>query len=242
MPLIADLAPQASSAGNRHQFHFLDQGPQRILEHLGRLQDAPDLGDDGVLDHARRQAGRRLTCAAVVLRRAVLDHVHRHVIAVKLASVLGRGRGHRRAGIGEDQALQRRGRLHAAVAGPRVAVGFVHRSSFIVQPSGGGFSTSELISDIEARIQVYDLILKLRTVVADTLGRDMQSALSWSSDLQRATSLMRIFGVSTIPAIRDPLPAGVSGARFLVDLAGCRQLPRARIDALVSAERALMPP
>ncbi|OWJ71938.1 hypothetical protein CDV50_07585 [Haematobacter massiliensis] len=70
----------------------------------------------------------------------------------------------------------------------------------------------------------------------------MQSALSWSSDLQRATSLMRIFGVSTIPAIRDPLPAGVSGARFLVDLAGCRQLPRARIDALVSAERALMPP
>ena len=115
-------------------------------------------------------------------------------------------------------------------------------ASFIVQPSGGGISISELLSDIEARIQVHDLILKLRTVVADTLGRDMQSALSWSFDLQRATSSMRIFDVSTIPAIRGPLPAGVSGVRFLVDLAGCRQLSRARIDALVSAERALLPP
>ncbi|SOC13195.1 hypothetical protein SAMN05877809_106217 [Rhodobacter sp. JA431] len=115
-------------------------------------------------------------------------------------------------------------------------------ASFIVQPSGGGISISELLSGIEARIQVHDLILKLRTVVADTLGRDMQSALSWSFDLQRATSSMRIFDVSTIPAIRGPLPAGVSGVRFLVDLAGCRQLSRARIDALVSAERALLPP
>ena len=80
------------------------------------------LGDDGVLDHARRQADRCLIATAVILRGAVLDHVHRDVIAVELAAFLGRGRGHGRAGIGEDQALQRRGRLHAAVAGPGVAV------------------------------------------------------------------------------------------------------------------------
>lgn len=115
-------------------------------------------------------------------------------------------------------------------------------ASFIVQPSGGGFSLSELISDIEARIQSHDLTLKLRTVVADTLGRDMQSALGWSFDLARATSSARLYDVGTIPAIKPPLPAGVSGVRFLVDLAGCRQLGRARIDALASHERALLPP
>jgi len=95
--------------------------PMRVLNRL--LAPAPDLGDDGVLDHSRRQAGRSEVAGAVVLCRAVLDHVHRHVIAIELAAFLGRGRGHGRAGVGEDQALQRRGRLHAAVAGPRVAVG-----------------------------------------------------------------------------------------------------------------------
>lgn len=114
--------------------------------------------------------------------------------------------------------------------------------SFIIQPSGGGFSLSELISDIEARIQVHDLILKVRTVVADTLGRDMQSALGWSFDLARATSSVRVYDMSTIPAIRPPIPAGVSGVRFLVDVASCRQLGRTRIDALTSPERALLPP
>lgn len=58
------------------------QRRQHLRDHLGGLQDAPHLGDDGVLDHARRQAGRCLIAAALVLRRAVLDHVHRHVIAV----------------------------------------------------------------------------------------------------------------------------------------------------------------
>jgi hypothetical protein len=115
-------------------------------------------------------------------------------------------------------------------------------ASFIIQPSGGGFSLSDLVSDIEARIQVHDLIIKLRTVVADTLGRDMQTALGWSFDLARATSSARVYDVSTIPAIRPPLPAGVSGVRFLVDLSGCRQLGRARIDALASHERALLRP
>jgi hypothetical protein len=113
--------------------------------------------------------------------------------------------------------------------------------SFIVQPSGGGFSLADLLSDIEARVQARDLILKLRTVVADTLGRDMLSALGWSFDLARATSSARSYDVSTIPAIRPPLPADVSGVRFLVDLAGCRLLGRARIDALAPAERALLP-
>lgn len=115
-------------------------------------------------------------------------------------------------------------------------------ASFIIQPSGGGFSLSELIADIEARIQVHDLILKLRTVVADTLGRDMQSALGWSFDLARATSSARVYDVNMIPAIKPPLPAGVSGVRFLVDLSSCRQLGRARINALATPERALLPP
>jgi len=115
-------------------------------------------------------------------------------------------------------------------------------ASFIVQPSGGGFSLADLLSDIEARIQAHDLILKLRTVVADTLGRDTQLALAWAFDLARATASARVYDVAAIPAVRPPLPAGVSGVRFTVDLAGCRQLSRARIDLLADPERALLPP
>lgn len=110
--------------GNGLGFGYLIalQRCQNLRDHLGRLQNAPDLGDDGVLDHARRQVGRCLIAATVVLRGAVLDHVHRHVIAVELAAFLRRDQCHGRAGVGEDQAIQRRWRLHAAVAGPRVAV------------------------------------------------------------------------------------------------------------------------
>jgi hypothetical protein len=115
-------------------------------------------------------------------------------------------------------------------------------ASFIIQPSAGGFSLAALLSDIEARIQAHDLILKLRTVVADTLGRDMQSALDWSFDLARATASARRYDVGAIPAVRPPLQAGISGVRFVVDLAGCRQLSSARIDALAHPERALLPP
>lgn len=114
-------------------------------------------------------------------------------------------------------------------------------ASFVVQPSGGGFSLADLLTDIEARIKGHDLTLKLRTVVADTLGRDLQPSLGWAFDLAHATASARIYDVSTIPAIRPPLPAGVSGVRFLVDLAGCRQFGRTRIEALTHPERALLP-
>ncbi len=115
-------------------------------------------------------------------------------------------------------------------------------ASFMIQPSGGGFSLGNLLSDIEARVPAHDLILKLRTVVADTLGRDMQSALDWAFDLARATASARMYDVAAIPALRPPLPAGISGVRFVVDLAGCRQLSRPQVNALADAERALLPP
>lgn len=115
-------------------------------------------------------------------------------------------------------------------------------AALLIRTSGASNRVPLLLAGIEARIQVHDLIIKLRTVVADTLGRDMQTALGWSFDLARATSSARVYDVSTISAIRPPLPAGVSGVRFLVDLSGCRQLGRARIDALASHERALLPP
>lgn len=115
-------------------------------------------------------------------------------------------------------------------------------ASFIVQPSSGGLSLGDLLSDIEGRIEAHDLILKLRTVVADTLGRDMHLGLSWAFDLPRATSSAKMFDVSAIPALRPPLPAGVSGVRFVVDLVGCSEFSRSRVEELANAERALLPP
>lgn len=63
----------------------------------------------------------------------------------------------------------------------------------------------------------------MRTVVADTLGRDMQSAPGLSVDLARATSSVRVCDMSTILAIGPPIPAGVTGVQFLVDVESCQQ-------------------
>lgn len=91
-------------------------------------------------------------------------------------------------------------------------------SSFVIQLCEGGFSLSELLSDIEALIEHHDLVLKLRTVVAETFGHDVQAPLGWSFDLTGATASLRMYDMSVIPAIRPPLPAGVAGVRFRPNL------------------------
>jgi hypothetical protein len=67
------------------------------------------------------------------------------------------------------------------------------RSSFFaVQPTEGGFSLAKHVSDIEARIERHNLKPKLRTVPADTRGRDVQTAPGWSFDPGRATLSVRM--------------------------------------------------
>ena len=90
------------------------QGRDHLRHDLWRLQDAPNLGHDRILDHSGRQPHRGGLFAGL----AVPDDVHRHVVAVKLRALLRAGGRHGRAGVAEDQPFQERGCPRSAVVGP----------------------------------------------------------------------------------------------------------------------------
>lgn len=98
-------------------------------------------------------------------------------------------------------------------------------ASVWVEAAGGGISVSEHIAAIEARLGAdHASILRLRSIVADTLGDTLVAAMDWRFDLVVATSSLALFDMRAIPAIRPPLPPGVTGVRFIADLDGSPQL------------------
>jgi hypothetical protein len=91
-------------------------------------------------------------------------------------------------------------------------------ASICVEPAGGGCSLSELVGMIEERSTGNSgAVSKLRTVIADTLGNTLPAAMSWRFDLPVAKSSLQLFEAAEIPALRPPLPSGISAIRFVSD-------------------------
>jgi hypothetical protein len=89
----------------------------------------------------------------------------------------------------------------------------------MVERIGGGTSLRSLLEQIERQLGGNaDLVLKLREVVASTMGSSLCEALTASFDLRLAETSLRFFRSCDIPAIRGPLPLGVSGVHFTADL------------------------
>ena len=84
-------------------------------------------------------------------------------------------------------------------------------------------------------------MVRLRTIVADTLGTDLPSALGWRFDLRLARSSLALFDLRGIPAIRGSLPDGVSGVRFTSDIDTCQPLAKSEISQMGAAARAILP-
>ncbi|RQH09484.1 PD-(D/E)XK motif protein [Bradyrhizobium sp. RP6] len=116
-------------------------------------------------------------------------------------------------------------------------------ASIWIEPAGGGMSLFDLLGQIERRIAGQsNEVLRLRSIVAGTLGDTLPQAMAWCFDKQLAESSLRYFDVANIPAIRPPLPPNVSSARFVSDLSGCDPLNVGDFtESLVSAERGLLP-
>jgi hypothetical protein len=112
-----------------------------------------------------------------------------------------------------------------------------------IEPLAGGISISQLLSNIEDRLQNdSQAVMRLRTIVAGTLGDSLPNAADWSFDLELAKASLCYFKSDDIPAIRPPLPPGVSSARFVSDLNGCSPLDLATFKKQLSdAERGLLP-
>ena len=63
-----------------------------------------------------------------------------------------------------------------------------------------------------------DLVFKLHDIVARTLGTSLNESMAVAFDAKLAASSLQFFDLRVIPAIRDPLPPGVSDVHFRSDL------------------------
>lgn len=91
--------------------------------------------------------------------------------------------------------------------------------SLFVERLPAGMTLRALIGQIETSIAAYpDLVLKLHEVVTATLGASIGEALAVAFDMRLADSSLRLFDLREVPAIRDPLPSGVSDVHFRSDL------------------------
>ena len=92
-------------------------------------------------------------------------------------------------------------------------------ASMFAERSSSGITIQELINNIENRIfSNADLVFKLHEVTAASLGTNFSEAMKVSYDPIITESSLRFFNLTEIPAIREPLPAGVSNVHFRSDL------------------------
>ncbi|MER9852585.1 MULTISPECIES: PD-(D/E)XK motif protein [unclassified Mesorhizobium] len=91
-------------------------------------------------------------------------------------------------------------------------------ASIFVEPLPVGIAIADLLDLIEERAQEIEAIGRLRLVVADSLGKDLPSAMRWRFDLQLARESLRFFDVENIPRLPEDIPHGVSDIHFVSDL------------------------
>ncbi len=105
---------------------------------------------------------------------------------------------------------------------PPGTIGIV--ASLFVERTASGMSLGELVADIDRLSNSSaDLVLKLHTIVAETLGVTAREALEFRFDLRLAESSLRFYDLRTIPAIRGDTPLGVSDIHFRSDLSGLEE-------------------
>ena len=114
--------------------------------------------------------------------------------------------------------------------------------SLFVETSGGGLSLLELVQRIEQQLDgCVDLILKLQETVTEGLGSGAATALAMRFDEDLTKSSLRVYELTSIPAVRDGVPSEVSQLRFRSDIS---RTPTAKVVDLVAKRpqvRALLP-
>ncbi|HWK38440.1 MAG TPA: PD-(D/E)XK motif protein [Hyphomicrobium sp.] len=115
--------------------------------------------------------------------------------------------------------------------------------SLFVESCGGGTTMLQLVQRIEQKISGYpNLALKLRRVLAETLGRDAPSALIAEFDERLARSSVRLYNLAHIPAVRPPIPVGVDQVQFRSDVSQTATAPREALIDTCPLLELLLPP
>lgn len=92
-------------------------------------------------------------------------------------------------------------------------------ASLHAEQAAGGVSIVSILNQIESRVSFNaDLVFKLHETIASTLGANLNSCLQRRYDLRLAETSLKFFNLQDVPAIRGPLPDGVSAVHFRSDL------------------------
>ncbi|MBI3469643.1 MAG: PD-(D/E)XK motif protein [Planctomycetes bacterium] len=105
-------------------------------------------------------------------------------------------------------------------------------ASLFAERTQGGTSLNDLVDAIRARVANPDLLIRLDSVVAQTLGQDWRAMQETRFDLQQAIQSLRFVDAAVIPSVASPSPPEVSAVHFRVDLT---QHPMPFPEALVQA-------
>lgn len=115
-------------------------------------------------------------------------------------------------------------------------------ASLLIERMEGGTSVNDFVDAIRGRIADPSLLVRLDSVVAQTLGQDWRAMQRVRFDLQQAIHSLRFVEASAIPSVHVPVPAEVSAVHFRVDLT---QHPLLFPDVLMQESelfRAALPP
>jgi hypothetical protein len=111
---------------------------------------------------------------------------------------------------------------------PPRTVAFV--ASLFAEVTGSGISISDLVGEIEGLISGRaELVTKLHETVASTLGASLAESMTVRFDERLATTSLQFFDLRTIPAIRIPLPPGLSDVHFRSDLSAVHPTAREQL-------------
>lgn len=92
-------------------------------------------------------------------------------------------------------------------------------ASLFVERVSSGLTLRALVDGIAELVSPQiDLVLKLHETVASTLGTSLNEAMSLAFDEKIARSSLCFYDIASMPAIRTPLPTGVSDVHFRSDL------------------------
>lgn len=92
--------------------------------------------------------------------------------------------------------------------------------SIFVARAGAGESVRDLLKVLHRRLTGYpQLLLRVETVVAATLGNTIQRALTETFDRQLAEASLTLYRADDIPTISGQIDPRVSDVRFVSDLA-----------------------
>jgi hypothetical protein len=107
-------------------------------------------------------------------------------------------------------------------------------ASLLAGRTQGGTSLNDLVDSIRTRVTDATLLIRLDSIVAQTLGQDWRAMQDTRFDLQQAIQTLRFVDAAVIPSVVAPSPPEVSAVHFRVDLT---QHPMSFPDALIQASR-----